>query len=143
MPRRPSRSVPTLVLPSWQGSGPGHWQTWLEEQLHAAGRRTLRPDFADLDHPDPADWLRALRAALAGLPSDTFDVVAHSLGAVLWLHHVAGEQVAYTALAEVQVATGRRNAVLFERAPGEPQSWTMPTAAAVLLIWKPFGPLFN
>ena len=77
-----------MVIPGWQGSGDGHWQTWLEEQLHAAGRETRRPDFADLDHPDLADWLTALHAALTDLPADAYDVVAHSLGAVLWLHHV-------------------------------------------------------
>jgi predicted alpha/beta hydrolase family esterase len=81
--------VPTVVVPGWQGSGDGHWQTWLEEQLHAAGRTTHRPAFADLDHPDLAGWLTALRATLAGLPADGYDVVAHSLGAVTWLHHVA------------------------------------------------------
>ncbi|MFN2562560.1 MAG: RBBP9/YdeN family alpha/beta hydrolase [Jatrophihabitans sp.] len=89
MPRRPSRTVPTLVLPGWMGSGAGHWQTVLEDQLRAAGRTTSRPAFADLDNPDLAEWLDALRAALAPLPADGFDVVAHSLGAVLWLHHVA------------------------------------------------------
>jgi hypothetical protein len=90
MPRRPTRTVPTVVIPGWNGSGPGHWQTWLEDESHSAGRSTLRPDFADLDHPTLADWSTALRAALAELPADGFDVVAHSLGAVLWLHHVAG-----------------------------------------------------
>jgi hypothetical protein len=89
VPRRPTRSVPTVVVPGWQGSGEGHWQTWLEEQLRAEGRDTRRPAFADLDRPQLRDWLAALRAALADLPADGFDVVAHSLGAVLWLHHVA------------------------------------------------------
>src|SRR5437763_187282 len=89
MPRRPLRSVPTVVIPGWQGSGDGHWQSWLEAQLGEAGRETRRPAFADLDHPDLADWLTALRATVADLPPDGFDVVAHSLGAVLWLHHVA------------------------------------------------------
>jgi predicted alpha/beta hydrolase family esterase len=89
MPRRPQRAVPTLVIPGWNGSGDGHWQTWLEQQLRAAGRETRRPAFADLDHPDLAQWLDALHAALAGLPAGGYDVVAHSLGAVLWLHHVA------------------------------------------------------
>jgi uncharacterized protein len=90
MPRRPVRAVPTVVIPGWNGSGPGHWQTWLEEQSQAVDRPTVRPAFADLDHPDLADWLAALRATLADLPADGYDVVAHSLGAVLWLHHVAG-----------------------------------------------------
>jgi predicted alpha/beta hydrolase family esterase len=89
MPRPPKRTVPTVVIPGWNGSGEGHWQTWLEEQSRAVGRPTLRPAFADLDRPDVADWLSALRAALAELPADGYDVVAHSLGAVLWLHHVA------------------------------------------------------
>jgi uncharacterized protein len=89
MPRRPSRTVPTVVIPGWTGAGDRHWQTWLEGELHASGRETRRPDFADLDRPDLDQWLAALRAALADLPADGFDVVAHSLGAVLWLHHVA------------------------------------------------------
>jgi uncharacterized protein len=88
-PRRPSRTVPTLVVPGWHGSGQGHWQTWLEAELQAAGRETLRPGFGDLERPDLDEWLIALRTALAHLPADGFDVVAHSLGSVLWLHHVA------------------------------------------------------
>lgn len=89
MPRRPSRSVPVVIVPGWQGSGPGHWQTWLAEQLVEAGREVRSPAFADLERPEVADWLAALAGALDGLPDDGFDVVTHSLGAVLWLHHVA------------------------------------------------------
>lgn len=89
MPRRPARTVPTVVVPGWQGSGEGHWQTWLESALRAADRQTLRPAFGNLHRPDLLDWLAALRTALADLPADGFDVVAHSLGAVLWLHHAA------------------------------------------------------
>jgi uncharacterized protein len=87
-PRRPLRTVPTLVIPGWRGSGEGHWQSWLEDELQAAGRDTRRPQVADLDSPVLDDWLRALRAAISDLPGG-FDVVAHSLGAVLWLHHAA------------------------------------------------------
>ncbi len=88
MPRRPTRTAPTVVIPGWQGSGADHWQTWLEQRLQEAGRHTRRPDFIDLDAPDLIGWLTALRGALADLPADDYDVVAHSLGAVLWLHHV-------------------------------------------------------
>lgn len=77
----------TLIVPGWQGSGAQHWQSWLENQLTAVGRTSRRPDFADLEHPDLDDWLTALRRALQSWPSGEFDVVAHSLGAVLWLHH--------------------------------------------------------
>jgi uncharacterized protein len=83
-----------VVIPGWEGSADGHWQTWLEQQLQAAGRETRRPAFADLDHPDLSDWLAALRATLADLPADNYDVVAHSLGAVLWLHHVVDPDAA-------------------------------------------------
>ena len=49
----------------------------------------MRPAFADVDHPDLPQWLTAVRDAVRELPADGYDVVAHSLGAVLWLHHVA------------------------------------------------------
>jgi hypothetical protein len=45
-------------------------------------------------------------------------------------HHVGGEWLPYAELGDVQVAAGRRNAVLLERASGGPRSWAMPTAAA-------------
>jgi uncharacterized protein len=89
MPRRPTRSVPTVVVPGWNGSGPGHWQAWLADQLQQAEREVRWPAFADVDHPVLGEWLADLQAALDGLSDDGFDVVAHSLGAVLWLHHVS------------------------------------------------------
>ncbi len=89
MPRRPTRTVPTVVVPGWNGSEPGHWQRWLADELRGAGREVRVPDYADVDHPDLGDWRAALRRVLADLPPDGFDVVAHSLGAVLWLHHCA------------------------------------------------------
>jgi predicted alpha/beta hydrolase family esterase len=89
MPRRPTRDVPTVVLHGWEGSGDGHWQTWLVGELRAAGREVRYPDLPDADLPSLPAWLTALRETLDGLPADGFDVVAHSLGAVLWLHHCA------------------------------------------------------
>lgn len=88
MPRRPTRAAPVVIVPGWQGSDDGHWQRWLDAQLSAAGREVRWPDLGDLDNPVLVDWLRGLRATLAGLPADGYDIVAHSLGAVLWLHHV-------------------------------------------------------
>jgi predicted alpha/beta hydrolase family esterase len=89
MPRRPTRTVPTVILHGWGTSGPDHWQSWLAEQLRAAGREVRYPDLHDAELPALDAWLAALDATLDGLPDDGFDVVAHSLGAVLWLHHVA------------------------------------------------------
>jgi predicted alpha/beta hydrolase family esterase len=89
MPRRLTRTVPTVMIPGWQGSGEGHWQSLLAAALVANDREVRHPSFADLDHPELASWLTALRDSLDGLSDDGYDVVAHSLGAVLWLHHVA------------------------------------------------------
>ena len=41
MPRRPTRTVPTVVVPGWHGSGPDHWQSWLEAAT--ARGRAARP----------------------------------------------------------------------------------------------------
>ncbi|HJQ42230.1 MAG TPA: alpha/beta hydrolase, partial [Jatrophihabitantaceae bacterium] len=84
MPRRPSRSVPVVILHGWQGSEPEHWQSWLANELREAGREVRYPTLPNPDMPIVADWLTALRETLHGLPPDEFDVVAHSLGAVLW-----------------------------------------------------------
>jgi len=89
MPRRPTRTVPTVIVPGWQGSGDGHWQNWLAGKLNEAGREVRHPSFASLMTPELPDWLDGLGRALDGLPDDGFDVVTHSLGAVLWLHHTA------------------------------------------------------
>jgi predicted alpha/beta hydrolase family esterase len=78
-----------VIIPGWQGSGPGHWQVWLADELTAAERVVVWPDLPDIDNPTLKPWLAALRTSLAGLPEEGYDVVAHSLGAVLWLHHVA------------------------------------------------------
>src|SRR5664279_1556151 len=89
MPRRPTRTVPTVLLHGWRGSGPGHWQTWLAGRLRAADREVRYPHLPDPNAPSLERWLAVLRTTLDDLPDDGFDVVAHSLGAVLWLHHVA------------------------------------------------------
>jgi predicted alpha/beta hydrolase family esterase len=89
MPRRPTRTVPTVILHGWRGDEPGHWQSWLAEELAAAGREVRYPVMPDADTPERESWLCALRGTLTGLPDDGFDVVAHSVGALLWLHHAS------------------------------------------------------
>jgi len=82
MPRRPSRSVPTVL--SAGPTGEQDWPGWLAEQLAAAGREVRR---CFLTAPDDAQ--ARLAEALAGLPDDGFDLVAHSIGCLLWLHRAA------------------------------------------------------
>ena len=89
MARRPTRNVPIVVLHGLNGSGPGHWQTWLIEELTEAGRDVRYPELPKPDDPHLEDWLTAFRAALDGLPEDGFDVVCHSLASIVWLHHAS------------------------------------------------------
>ena len=70
-------TAPVLILPGWTNSGPGHWQSrWLRE--HPEWRRV---EQADWDHPDPADWIATLDAAVADAGSPPW-LVGHSLGAL-------------------------------------------------------------
>jgi predicted alpha/beta hydrolase family esterase len=75
------------VLHGWEGSGDGHWQAWLVQRLREDGREVHFPSLPEPFHPQLERWLAALRETLSGLPPDGYDVVAHSLAAVLWLHH--------------------------------------------------------
>jgi predicted alpha/beta hydrolase family esterase len=89
MPRRPTRTVPTVLLPGLSGSGPEHWQSWLATELTGSGREVRVADFPELDAPVLRDWLATLRDLITDLPEDGFDVLAHSLSCLLWLHHTA------------------------------------------------------
>ena len=74
-----------LILHGLDGSGDGHWQPWLAEQLREAGEHVRFPDLPEASAPQLDAWLAALEAERGDL--DT--VVCHSLGCLLWLHHRA------------------------------------------------------
>lgn len=65
----------TLIVPGFHGSGPEHWQSWLEEQLPEARR------VRDIDWEEPvlARWAGAVRGAIDGSPHAVW-LVAHSFG---------------------------------------------------------------
>lgn len=82
MPRRGTRTVPTVLLAEHDGQG---WPVWLAGRLTDAGREVRFPEL-----PDGADlqqWREILAGTLAGLPDDGYDLIAHSLACLLWLHH--------------------------------------------------------
>ncbi len=81
--------MPVVVLHGWRPAEPEHWQSWLVGQLSDAGRDVRYPTLPDPESPRLGPWLAALREVISDLPPDGFDVVAHSLGSVLWLHHAA------------------------------------------------------
>ena len=73
-----------LLLPGWQGSGPGHWQSrW--ELLHGHAR----VEQHDWQTPRRGDWLARLEETVIDAPGPLV-LVAHSLGCLLvaaWARH--------------------------------------------------------
>ncbi|WP_404301081.1 RBBP9/YdeN family alpha/beta hydrolase [Alicycliphilus denitrificans] len=73
-----------LLLPGWQDSGPGHWQTeW--ERLHG-DRRVQQHDWM---RPLRGDWSARLEEVVADAPGEVV-LAAHSLGCILaawWAAH--------------------------------------------------------
>lgn len=74
---------PVLIVPGLGNSGPAHWQSaW--QRKHP---EFTRVEQADWDHPDFADWLTRLDAAINACPSPPL-LVAHSLACALVAHWV-------------------------------------------------------
>jgi uncharacterized protein len=73
-----------LILPGWQNSGPGHWQTLWE---HSHGY--LRVEQHDWMRPLRGDWSARLEEVVLSC-SGPIVLVAHSLGCILtaaWASH--------------------------------------------------------
>jgi predicted alpha/beta hydrolase family esterase len=73
-----------LVIPGWNGSGAGHWQT-LWEQKYTRFRRVVQHDWT---RPSREDWIAQIDAHLSRVESPTF-LVAHSLGCLAVAHWAA------------------------------------------------------
>ena len=73
-----------LILPGWQNSGPGHWQSqW--EALHGY----TRVQQHDWMQPLRGDWMAQLEEAVLASPGPVV-LAAHSLGCILtaaWAQH--------------------------------------------------------
>jgi uncharacterized protein len=78
-----------LLLHGYTGSGLEHWQTWLARRLAARGHEVRFPTLPDPDDPVLDRWLEALSADLATSDPEGLVVLAHSAGALLWIHHAA------------------------------------------------------
>ncbi len=64
-----------IVVPGYHGSGPNHWQTWLERQRPAA----QRVRGIDWERPKLATWAQAVRNEIDGASRPVL-LVAHSFG---------------------------------------------------------------
>ena len=71
----------TLIIPGLYSSGPGHWQTWFEEQIPG----TVRVIQSDWTKPDLPDWSRRVRRDLLKNPGRHI-LVGHSFGVLAAVH---------------------------------------------------------
>lgn len=80
-------SATTLIVPGFHGSGPGHWQTWMESRVGGARR------VAGIDWESPVleTWAAALRHEIRRSPGPVW-LVAHSFGCLVAV--VAGAALA-------------------------------------------------
>jgi uncharacterized protein len=74
-----------LIVPGWNGSGPGHWQT-IWEQRHAKFRRIEQDNW---HRPSRRRWVQGIQAAVQQAPAPVF-LVAHSLGCLAVAHWAEG-----------------------------------------------------
>jgi len=78
-------SVPVLMVPGWQDSGPGHWQSLWQSQIRGA----LRVEMPNWDYPDREAWVDALEDAIASSWRETEEppvLVGHSVGCIAIVH---------------------------------------------------------
>lgn len=67
----------TLIVPGLHGSGPDHWQTWME--AHIPG--SVRVIQSDWKRADLAEWAGRVRREISRNPGGIF-LIAHSFGAL-------------------------------------------------------------
>jgi predicted alpha/beta hydrolase family esterase len=92
-----------VIVYGYDGSGSGHWQRWLEGELH---RRQVRVDFPELPEPRAPRreiWVAALGDALGRAEGEPVTFVCHSLGC--WaVDHLLAERGAHGVHAALLVA---------------------------------------
>lgn len=76
--------VRVLVIPGLYGSGPAHWQSWLQSRLPQAVRVTQH----DWNEPDLERWSARIAEVLDEAPDTPHVAVAHSFGCLALAHCV-------------------------------------------------------
>lgn len=69
--------APLLIVPGFNGSGPAHWQSWLEQQVPTS----TRVDGIAWDQPVLAQWAGRVRDVLAKAEQPVW-IIAHSFGSL-------------------------------------------------------------
>ena len=85
--RRPAAEPPVrlLIVPGLHGSGPGHWQSWLE-QAHPGSVRIALDDWGQADL---GRWAAAIDEVLQTQRAEAWVAVAHSFGCLALARHAA------------------------------------------------------
>jgi len=65
----------TLIVPGLHGSGPAHWQSWMQDRI----RNARRVEQADWDAPVLELWAAAVRREIERASGQIF-IIAHSFG---------------------------------------------------------------
>ncbi len=74
--------VPTLIIvPGWQNSGPGHWQSLMAQQWPGA----VCVQQKNWESPEKTEWVDAIAQTIMNQPGKVV-VAAHSLGCIATAH---------------------------------------------------------
>ncbi len=77
-----------VIVHGYEGSGPGHWQHWLREELEKLGEPAAFPALPDDTDPRCDAWVQTLRDVVGGL-GEPVTFAAHSLGCWAVDHYLA------------------------------------------------------
>jgi len=101
-----------LIIPGWQDSGPGHWQTLWAEQLPGA----LRVQQDDWLCPSRSAWIASISAAIRAQSAPVV-IAAHSLGCIATAHLPADVGTRIQGALLVAPADPERRGVLADFSP--------------------------
>lgn len=82
---QPEYPVRLLIVPGLHGSGPDHWQSWLQRRIPGA----LRISVADWSQRQLPLWCEAIDEAIARHPGTTWVAAAHSFGCLALAYRAA------------------------------------------------------
>jgi predicted alpha/beta hydrolase family esterase len=92
-----------VIVYGYDGSGPGHWQRWLERELRQCHVPVAFPELPDPRQPQKDVWVAALADVVAQANGVPVTFVCHSLGC--WaVDHLVAERGAHGVHAALLVA---------------------------------------
>jgi predicted alpha/beta hydrolase family esterase len=125
-----------VIVYGHDGSGPGHWQRWLEEELRRRAAPVLFPELPDPAAPQKDVWVEVLAETLDAQRGPV-TLVCHSLGC--WaVDHLFAERGVFGVHAALLVAPPSPFLIFepvdtFFPPPRRPSAWA-PIAAHTLLV---------